>query len=334
MKKPRMKEYPLSRTPIHPLKRLSEETGVEILIKRDDLNGFGFGGNKLRKLAYLVEDAREEGATMLLTLGGVQTNHGRMTAAVAAAEGLKCCILLMGEEPEEPSGNLILDGMFGADLVYVDPLASLEAVTRQVVARYEAQGHRVYEIPLGGSNSLGILGYFDAALEIHDQLDRPVDYLVTAFGSGGTFGGLHLGSRYLGDPFKVLGMNVLYGPLEKEKLLETLMPVMAEADQRFEIGVTLDREDLAITMDTVRGGYNLPDDRTQTTVLRVARTEGIVLDYCYTGKAFAGLLAMIESGEIPQGSRVLFLHTGGSPGIFSEGHIRAMKPHFSKGGSR
>ncbi|OPL07917.1 MAG: hypothetical protein AVO33_03350 [delta proteobacterium ML8_F1] len=334
MKRPRQKTYPLMRTPIHTLTNLSRETGVELLIKRDDLNGFGFGGNKLRKLAYLVEEAKDKGATVLLTYGGVQTNHGRMTAAVAASEGLKCCIVLMGEEPEERTGNLVLDGMFDAQLVYVGADESLEQVTREVMDRYEASGEQVYEIPLGGSNSLGVLGYFDAALEIQEQLQRPVDYLVHAYGSGGTYGGLYLGSRVLSNPFEVMGMNVLYPPSERQKLIDSLMPVLREANERFELGVQIRESDFNITMDTVMEGYNLPDKRTQSTVLRVARKEGIVLDYCYTGKAFSGMLQKIETGEIPKGSRVLFLHTGGSPGIFSEGHLEAMKPRFSGGGSK
>ncbi len=324
--------FPLLETPIHDLPAISHQCGVDICIKRDDLNGIGLGGNKIRKLAYLVQDAKDQGATRLLTTGGVQTNHGRLTATVAAMYGMDCTLVLVGQEPERYSGNLILDELFGADLVFTTPERWDETIeeTRQ---HLEQSGDSVYTIPLGGSSPLGLLGYMDAVEEIQNQLTeqhRTIDYLVTAYGTGGTYGGLLLGSKLHGNPFEVLGMNVLAAPNEKDVLQNSLMSLLNETINQFSLGLDIRREDLNITMNSVGPGYNQPDKRTIETVVRVARSEGVLLDYCYTGKAFDSMLRQIEEGAIPAGSRVLFLHTGGSPALFADQNRTALENHLAK----
>jgi D-cysteine desulfhydrase family pyridoxal phosphate-dependent enzyme len=324
--------FPLLETPIQELPSLSHQTGVHISIKRDDLNGIGLGGNKIRKLAYLVQDAKDKGATRLLTTGGVQTNHGRLTAAVAAMCGIKCTIVLVGQEPERYSGNLILNEIFGADLVFAAP-ENWDATIEKTRQKLEQNGDSVYTIPLGGSSPLGLLGYVEAAIEIQHQLDKQqqsIDYLVTAYGTGGTYGGLLLGSKLLNNPFEVLGMNVLAAPTDEVSVQDSLLALMAETSEQYSLGQTIRREDLRITMESVGPGYNQPDTKTVETVVRVARSEGVLLDYCYTGKAFDSMLRQIEKGVIPTGSRVLFLHTGGSPALFAEQNLTALENYLSK----
>lgn len=332
MKTPRNLDFPLLKTPIHKLPTVSHQSGVEISIKRDDLNGIGLGGNKLRKLAYLVQDAKERGATRLLTTGGVQTNHGRLTAAIAAMCGLKCTLVLIGPEPDHYSGNLILDELFGAELVFT-PFERWDETIEETKLLLKQRGDSVYTIPLGGSSPLGVFGYMEAVKEIQSQLkeqDSAVDYLVTAYGTGGTYGGLLLGSKLQGSPFDVLGMNVLANPTDEAPLQESLLSLLKETEDLFSLNTNICREDLNITMDSVGPGYNQPDTRTLETVVRVARSEGVLLDYCYTGKAFDRMLRQIEEGLIPTGSRVLFLHTGGSPALFAEQSLTALENHLSK----
>lgn len=332
MKIPNKTIFPLLETPIQDLPTLSRETGVELSIKRDDLNGIGLGGNKIRKLAYLVQDAKDKGATRLLTTGGVQTNHGRLTAAVAAMFGMKCTLVLVGEEPPLYSGNLILDKIFGADLIFSSS-EQLEQTMEDACQRFEKNGDFVYTIPMGGSSPLGVLGYVDAAYEIHKQLEqqnRTIDYLVTAYGSGGTYGGLLLGAKLLNDPFKVLAMNVFSSPANQHKVHRDLLNLIAETSKQYSLEQIIQDSDLNITMESVGPGYNQPDATTVETVVRVARTEGIMLDYCYTGKAFDCLLQKIKNGMIAPGSRVLFLHTGGNPALFSDSSRSLLKEYVSK----
>ncbi|QRN84743.1 pyridoxal-phosphate dependent enzyme [Clostridia bacterium] len=331
MIKPNKTIFPLLETPIQDLPTLSSKTGVKLSIKRDDLNGIGLGGNKIRKLAYLIQDAKDKGATRLLTTGGVQTNHGRLTAAIAAMFEMKCTLVLVGEEPSQYSGNLILDQIFGADLIFTTP-ENLELTIDKACEQSERAGESVYTIPLGGSSPLGLLGYVEAAKEIHQQLERQhksVDYIVTAYGSGGTYGGLLLGAKRLGDPFEILGMNVLSNPADRQIVHDSLLSLLADTAEEFSLEQKIKESDLRITMESVGPGYNHPDTTTVETVLTVARAEGIMLDYCYTGKAFDCMLKQIESGIIAQGSRVLFLHTGGNPALFSNSSMLALEEYLS-----
>lgn len=328
-------------TPIHQLKNISSNLGINLYIKRDDLNGLGLGGNKIRKLNYLAADALEKGCNVLLTYGGVQTNHGRLTAAVAARLGLKCCLVLTGAPPQIATGNLILDRMLDTDLVFVDDSsfrgtpgaeeklrALTEKATRETIERYEKNGDRVYVIPIGGSNVLGAMGYVDAVDEMEGQLAKMgvgLDYMIVAYGSVGTYGGLIIGRNRNGSIYKIIGMNVLHDFEGRPDLMEKHINYFNIICDDFDLGVTVTRDDVWIEKGTIRKGYNIPDSLTQDRVLYLARKEGILLDFCYTGKAFSGLVDLIEQGKIPPRSNVLFLHTGGMPGIFSDIHTNAIQ---------
>jgi 1-aminocyclopropane-1-carboxylate deaminase/D-cysteine desulfhydrase-like pyridoxal-dependent ACC family enzyme len=207
-------------TPIHKMNNISNDFNCSIYIKRDDLTGYALGGNKLRKLDYLIKDAIDQGCDTLLTYGGVQTNHGRLTASVAARFGMKCIIIMDGKRPENPSGNLILDIMMNADLYFLGDV-NLEngnntidkkmCIRNKVVKSYEKKGHKIYEIPVGGSSELGILGYFDAVKEINNQVNDlkvKLDYIVCGYGSAGTYGGLILGQKYFNKEYKIIGIAV------------------------------------------------------------------------------------------------------------------------------
>ncbi len=327
-------------TPIHKLENLSKKYNTNIYIKRDDLTGYACGGNKLRKLDYLLKDALNKGCTVLLTYGGPQTNHGRLTAAVAARFNLKCGIIMDGPAPKMATGNLILDKMMGADLFFMDDTSFinekpeikkakykelLDKTTAQVLKMYEDKGEKVYLIPVGGSNPIGAAGYVMAAKEIKDQLESMklnMDYVFTGFGSVGTYGGLYLGSKYFDADFKPIGICVSH---KNESEMQEKVNYIKEANEFLELGVEVKKDDMWIEDGYVGIAYNVPDPLTREYVYLMAREEAIILDCCYTGKVFRGMIEMIEKGEIPKQKNVMLLHTGGLPGIFSEIHEQAMQ---------
>lgn len=327
-------------TPIHKLENLSEKYGINIYIKRDDMTGYACGGNKLRKLDYLLKDALDKNCTVLLTYGGAQTNHGRLTAAVAARFNLKCGIIMDGPAPKKATGNLILDKMMGADLFFMDDTSFknepseiksakykelVEKTTAEVVKMYENKGEKVYLIPVGGSSAVGAAGYVMAAKEIKDQLEEmnvKIDYVFTGFGSVGTYGGLYLGSKYFSTGFTPVGVSVSH----KNKVeMQEKVDIIKETNEFLELGVNVTPDDMWIEKGYVGISYNVPDPVTRKYVYMMAREEAIILDACYTGKVFRGMIEMIEKGEISKDSNVMLLHTGGVPGIFSEGHEDAMQ---------
>ncbi len=352
MKKDEVKRFNLGleKTPIQRLENVNRDLGVNLYIKRDDLNGLGAGGNKLRKLNYLAKDAVQSGCNVLLTFGGVQTNHGRMTAAVAARLGLKSCIILNGPPPEKATGNLILDKMLNSELVFMDnsefknaPDAEekmnvlREKTLKSVIKSYEENGDKVYIIPLGGSNPLGALGYVDAVDEIETQLSEmhlDLDYMITAYGSIGTYAGLIVGSRMRNHNYKLIGMNVLHDFISHPELLNEHLDYINDISRMYDLGVTITSEDLWIEKETIRSGYNIPDPLTQERVMYLAAREAIFLDYCYTGKAFSGLVDLVNQKKIPRGSNILFMHTGGLPGIFSDIHEDAMQEKLWSGNQK
>lgn len=327
-------------TPIHKLENLSNKYGINIYIKRDDLTGYACGGNKLRKLDYLLVDALEKNCTVLLTYGGPQTNHGRLTAAVAARFGLKCGIIMDGPAPKKATGNLILDKMMGADLFFMDDTnfkdetvdikkakynELLKKTTDEVVKMYESQGEKVYMIPVGGSSSLGAAGYVMAAKEIKDQLEEMnvnIDYVFTGFGSVGTYGGLYLGAKYFNAGFRPIGVSVSH---KNDAEMQEKIDLINETNEFLELGVKVTPDDMWIEKGYVGISYNVPDPLTRSYVYMMAKEEAIILDACYTGKVFRGMIEMIEKGEISKDKNVMLLHTGGLPGIFSEAHEGAMQ---------
>jgi D-cysteine desulfhydrase family pyridoxal phosphate-dependent enzyme len=321
-------------TPIHKLENISRDLECNIYIKRDDLTGYAFGGNKLRKLDYLLADALNKSCDTLLTYGGPQTNHGRLTAAVAARFGLKCIIIMDGDKPEKPTANLILDKMMNAELHFLNDTqfrnqdnysqiyqSLKDKKTAEVIKEYEKSGHKIYTIPVGGSSTLGALGYFDASTEINEQIKNMgvnLDCLVVAYGSAGTYAGLLLGKKHLGLDYSVIGISVSH---KSDKMIQKDICYMNDISQEFDLGIEITDEDIWIENGFVQNGYNIPDKKTRQCIYYVAKKEAIILDPCYTGKAFNGMMSLIQTGSIKRGSNVLFLHTGGTPGIFSEGHL-------------
>ncbi|TFW12223.1 D-cysteine desulfhydrase [Brevundimonas intermedia] len=307
-------------TPLEPLPRLSEELGVDLWIKRDDCTGLAGGGNKTRKLEFLLGAAFEQDADTLVTQGAVQSNHVRQTAAAAAAHGLACDIILEERTGSKASdyvgkGNVLLDRLFGASIRTVpggtDMVAELEKTAEDVRAR----GGKPYVIPGGGSNPTGALGYVDCAREIvvqADEMDLEVHRIVTATGSAGTHAGLVAGLAVMGADIPVLGIGVR-APKEKQeanvfKLAEETAALLGQPGR-------VKRERVVADCDYVGEGYGLIDQGVIDALTLAARTDGIVLDPVYSGKAMKGLIALARAGQF-RGETVVFLHTGGAQGLF------------------
>lgn len=315
----------VEKTPVQYLPTLSKELGVELYIKRDDLSAWGAGGNKLRKLEYLVQDALDQGATMIMTVGGAQTNHGRLTAAVAAKCGLKCAIVAIDDYPGEVSANILLDRIMGSEVILKkndgrDENEQFDELCEDLIKDYEAKGEKVYFIPMGGSNTLGSLGYYDCAVELTEQVKEmglEGARVVSAVGSMGTYLGLFCGLKNEKSPLSLTGIAISPFKEAKEKrVVEYLEDIIKTYNMNF----TASREDMHIEKDYTHGAYNNPVKEVREAIYLMARKEAILLDPCYTGKAFAGLLSMISEGKVKQGEKVIFLHTGGLPGLYTLHH--------------
>ncbi|WP_459129791.1 1-aminocyclopropane-1-carboxylate deaminase/D-cysteine desulfhydrase [Guggenheimella bovis] len=315
----------VEKTPLQHLETLSEELGVNLYIKRDDMTAWGMGGNKLRKLEYLMKDALDKGATRIITVGGVQTNHGRLTAAVAAKYGLKSTIIAVDEYPGEISANILLDRILGSDFILKkndgrSENEQFESTIEKLTKEYEARGEVVYSIPMGGSNDLGALGYYDCATELTEQakemkLKNP--RVCVAVGSMGTYLGLFLGLKEQKSPLRLTGIAISPFREEKEK---RIMEYFESTTKAYDINVKATREDMDIQKDFTFGAYNNAIKEVREAITLMARKEAIFLDPCYTGKAFNGVLEMIKNGTIAKGEDVIFIHTGGFPGIYSRHH--------------
>lgn len=310
-------------TSLEYLPAVSKDLGIDLYVKRDDLTNLATGGNKLRKLEYLLKDALDKGATMLITEGGAQTNHGRLTAAVAAKFGLKCAIITEDEYPGEISANLLLDGMMGCPVHFVK---DMETAREKIVERYESQGEKVYYVPMGGSNELGILGYYECAMELTEQAkEMGIEdaVIVTTVGSMGTYMGLFAGLKLENSPLKLLGINVLpydgEGDLT-ENLKDALCEYYAKIKEFYGIEEDFGKDDFDIETGYIHGAYNNCVEEVRDTMYYLARKEALIIDPCYTGKTFEGIVDMVKAGTIPQGSKVIFMHTGGYPGIYTKHH--------------
>ena len=322
-------------TPLEYLARASEDLGIRLYMKRDDLTPLGNGGNKLRKLEYSIKEALDQGATRILTVGGVQTNHGRLTAAAAAKFGLNCTILTFGRYPGEVSANLLLDRILGADVMIEEPQALTDLVLRakadEYSRKYEAKGEKVYFLTLGGSDETGMLGYYDCAVELTSQakeLGIEDARVVTTAGSMGTYMGLYFGLRNEASPLSLTGIAIM--PFDEIKIDDANGQLKrAIAQYGFDFDATW--EDLNIETDYSHGSYNNPVKEVRDAILYMARMEGILLDPCYTGKSFAGLMRMIEEGKIAKGEKIIFMHTGGMPGLYTKHHREAFEEELMDG---
>lgn len=307
-------------TPLEPLPRLSEELGLDLWIKRDDCTGLAGGGNKTRKLEFLLGAAFEQDADTLVTQGAVQSNHVRQTAAAAAAHGLACEIILEERTGSRATdyvgnGNVLLDRLFGATLRTVPGGTDMVAELEKTAAEVRARGGKPYVIPGGGSNPVGALGYVDCAREIvvqADEMDLEVHRIVTATGSAGTHAGLVAGLAVMGADIPVLGIGVR-APKDRQeanvfKLAEETAALLGQPGR-------VTREMVVADCDYVGEGYGLIDQGVIDALTLAARLDGIVLDPVYSGKAMKGLIALARAGEF-KGETVVFLHTGGAQGLF------------------
>ena len=302
-------------TPLEALDRLGRALGKPagtLWVKRDDLTGLGGGGNKARKLDYLCADALAQGCDTLVTGGGVQSNHVRMTAAAANRLGLACTIVVAGERPAVPTGNLLLDELLGPDIVWFGGEGDLEyeAMEAAILAtadRLRSEGRRPYAMPIGGASAVGALGYVAAAVELKADLPA-LDLVVVADGSGGTHAGLAAG---LGRHDLVLGVDV--GARDD---LDSYVPARA-AEAAALAGLPAPDGSVQVDHDRAGPAYGTPDEATREAVMVAARLEGLVLDPVYTGKAMAGLLAACREGRVAPEATVVFLHTGGMPALFA-----------------
>jgi D-cysteine desulfhydrase family pyridoxal phosphate-dependent enzyme len=304
-------------TPVEPMDRLGAALGLrpgQLVVKRDDCTGLAGGGNKARKLEYLCADALAQGCDTLVTGGGRQSNHVRMTAAAAAKLGLACTVVIASDPPASPSGNVVLDHLLGAAIVWGGPLDyyGTEAAIEETSERLRAEGRRPYAMPVGGASIVGALGYVQAAHELLAQVPD-VGLVVTADGSGGTHAGLVAG---LGDHGRVLGVDVGTRPD-----LDVQVPKKAEEAATL---AGLPSPTGAVQVDHGHFGadYGDPTPECLEAMRLAARLEGLVLDPVYSGKAMAGLVAAAREGRIGDGTRAVFLHTGGMPALFAGRYAR------------
>jgi D-cysteine desulfhydrase family pyridoxal phosphate-dependent enzyme len=304
-------------TPVEDLPRLSDALGgPRIVVKRDDLTGLALGGNKARKLERLCAAAIAQGCDTLVTGGGVQSNHVRQTAAAANRLGLACAVALGGTEPPSPSGNVLLDLLFGASLWFTgaDGYAEIEEAIEQVARRVAREGRRPFVIPIGGASTDGVLAYVDAVDELRAQ-HVDVDWVFVADGSGGTHAGLLAG--FGGDAPRVVGVDVGTRPD-----LDDAVPRMAR-DAAAADGRAAPTGAVVVDHDHAGDGYGIMSRAGLDAIVLAARTEGLVLDPVYTGKALAATCTWIREGRVASSDRVLFWHTGGAPALFARRYAHA-----------
>ena len=295
--------------------------GPEVWIKRDDLTGLAAGGNKTRKLEFLVADALAQGADTLITVGAPQSNHCRLTLAAAAKEGLKCRLVLEQRVPgsydPNASGNNFLYNLIGAERIIVATAGDdLDAALAKAAGEVEALGRKAYVIPGGASNALGALGYVVCAHEIAAQsFDQGVsfDRIVVSSGSCGTHSGLLVGARSVNFDAPITGVNSRRPRAEQEA---NVLKLARETAALLQIDAPAAKEVTALD-DWVGPGYSLPSEEMIEAVRMLARLEGVLLDPVYSGKAMAGLIGLVRRGELKRGERVLFVHTGGSPALYA-----------------
>ena len=309
-------------TPIENLARLSETLGgPQILVKRDDQTGLAFGGNKTRKLEFLVAEALEQGAKTLISGGALQSNHCRQTAASAARFGLDCILVLSGEMPDHPSANLLLDQLFGAEIVTIADRNLRDQTLQNTFDNAVTDGRKPYLVPYGGSSATGALGYAFAMEELMKQSVVP-DWIIFATSSGGTHAGLVLGQHAFGYKGKVLGISID----EPEDWLKTHVSKLAsDASAKMGERIEFKRDDVLANDRYCQAGYGILTDAEREAVQLFARNEGLLLDPVYTGRAAAGMIDLIRKGFFKKDETILFWHTGGQPALFAEKYANQIK---------
>ncbi len=302
-------------TAIEELPRLSAMLGgPRILVKRDDQTGLAFGGNKARKLEFLVAEAQEQGAKMMISAGAIQSNHCRQTAAAAAKFGFECVLVLTGELPTQPSANLLMDKLFGAKIVNVPDRADRDSVLKETFDKAVSEGKKPYLVPYGGSSTTGAMGYTFAMEEFMKQ-DVNADWIIFGTSSGGTHAGLVLGQRIFGYKGKVFGISI---DESEEWLKAHISSLASDTSERLAKRINFTTEDVLATDQYCKAGYGVLTDAEREAVRLFASTEGLLLDPVYTGRAAAGLIDLVRQGFFKKGETVLFWHTGGQPALFAD----------------
>lgn len=318
----KLPRFPLAHlpTPLESLPRLSRELGgPELLIKRDDQTGLALGGNKTRKLEFLVGEALKQGCDTLITAGAAQSNHCRQAAAAAAKAGLKCELILNGKKPELPNGNLLLNRLLGANEHWIERPQRAEKF-KQLAAELRAQGRKPYVIPVGGSNGVGATGYVLAMMELMEQLrasGQRVDHIVFGSSSGGTQAGLVLGARVADFTGQLHGLSIDKNDPEHEEYEIEVAQIANECAQYVGSDVRVTKDDINVVYGYKGEGYGVVGDLEREAIRLMARSEGIILDPVYAGRAFGALLDLIRKKIFQRGETVLFWHTGGAPALFA-----------------
>jgi len=305
-------------TPVVQLNRLSEILGgPQIVMKRDDLTGLALGGNKTRKLAFILQDALAKGCDTIITAGASQSNHCRQTAAAAALLQLECHLVLGGEAPDIANGNLLLDQLLNAHIHWAGSNRKGEDIP-EIVAELKAQGKRPYVIPYGGSNELGAYAFVNALEELEKQIDvNTLSHIVFASSSGGTHAGLMLGKALLNKKYNLIGINIDKGDTDKVPFNEYIVSLANQTSQLINANVAFTDKDLILDDDYIGEGYGVIGNIEKEAIALTAQHEGILLDPVYTGRAMGGLIEMIRSGKLTKKDTVLFWHTGGAPSLFA-----------------
>ena len=291
---------------------------TKLYIKRDDFTGFEMSGNKVRKLEYALKQVIESGAEVFITCGGIQSNHARATAAAAARLGKRTHLVLKGE-PKDPEGNYFLDVLFGAKVTFISEEAygsRRNEVMEEIKRKYEEQDCKVYVLPEGASNGIGMYGYFQAFEEILEQekeMGLTFDAICVTDGSGGTYAGLYAANEYYESKKKIVGFNIYDQNADGRKRAGD---IIREGMELAEFGKEISMEQVCITYDYVGDGYGIASDEVIAFIAKTARETGMVLDPVYTGKAMHGVITEINRGNPLLYGNVLFIHTGGEFGIF------------------
>jgi len=304
-------------TPLEEMPRLSKALGgPRLFVKRDDQTGLATGGNKARKLEFLVAEAMEKGADTIITAGAVQSNHARQTVAAAVKFGLRCCLVLSGQSPNRWNGNLLLDELLGADIRWAGE-RDREQTMEEVAEEMTRLGRRPYIVPIGGSNPVGSAGYVAAMEELMGQLaerDLQVDRVVFPTGSGGTQDGLIVGAKALGFTGRIEGISV---SATQDVLRPKLEELVAETAAFLRLDLSFASEDFIVHDDYLGEGYARMGPPEREAIRLAARTEGLLVGPVYTGRALAGLIDLVRRGVFGPDETVLFWHTGGIPALFA-----------------
>ncbi len=302
-------------TPVEPLPRLSARLGCQLFVKRDDMTGIAFGGNKVRKLEFVLADAVAHGAKTIITVGAVQSNHCRITAALSAKLGLHCILVLSGSPPENPNGNLLLDYLLGTEIVW-STREQRDEMLKQTFDEAWAAGKRPFLIPLGASTPVGTLGYLEGFREFIQQ-GVEVDWIVVASSSAGTQAGLVLGAIQAGWNGRILGISIDH----KASVLQDMVAELAmETADRVRQKVRISRDMIRVSADYLGDGYGFMGQSEKDAIQLFAREEGLFLDPVYTGRAAAGMLDLAANGFFTPHERILFWHTGGTPALFADSY--------------